>query len=79
MKELTLIFDIEHGGEIGAGILPYTDVVKIIVESGDPGGERGEFRGFMDGTLSEWFDGAEVSFRTSFAVCVGPHLNDKSD
>lgn len=53
-------FDIYHPGEIDAGIHGYTDLVSIYVESGDPGGEKGEFAEFMKDALTEWFDGAGV-------------------
>jgi len=57
---MRLYFDVEHSGELGAGLRPYTDRVVIDVESGDPGGENGEFAEFMREALAEWFDGAGV-------------------
>jgi hypothetical protein len=52
-------FDINHPGEIGAGIRGYTEHVTVNVEH-DPGGEDGEFFEFMAQCLAEWFDGASV-------------------
>lgn len=54
---MRLKFNIEHKGEIGAGIRSYTDTVIIDVESGDPGGDNEEFMNFMQSALAEWFDG----------------------
>ena len=58
---MRLKFDIENFGEIGAGLSPYSETVMIDVESGDPGGEDGEFMEFMQSSLAEWFDGSAVS------------------
>ena len=55
-----MLFDIEHKGELSAGINGYSDRVEIIVESDDPGGEPGEFEQHMKEALAEWFDGAEI-------------------
>jgi len=61
-------FDVYYPGERDAGIIGYTDTIAIDVDSGDPGGETGEFEAFMASCLSEWFDGARVSIK----------LNDES-
>lgn len=53
-------FQIVHPGEPFAGITGFNDEVEIIVESGDPGGEPGEFEAFMRDCLAEWYDGASV-------------------
>jgi hypothetical protein len=53
-------FQITHSGESAAGIIAFTDTIKIYVESGNPGGETGDFRRFMLQALSEWYDGAKV-------------------
>lgn len=58
--KMKLLFYVNHPGEIGAGIYGFTDMIKIEIESGDPGGEEGEFAEFMREYLSEWFDGAKV-------------------
>ena len=57
---MRLKFDIKNSGEVDAGLLPYTDTVIIDVESGNPGGEDGEFMEFMQSALAEWFDGSSV-------------------
>lgn len=53
-------FSVEHSGESGAGIHPFSDVVHISIDSGDPGGDIGEFEGHMLAALREWYDGACV-------------------
>lgn len=53
-------FEIGHPGEDGAGLFAYSEKVKVSVESGDPGGEQGEFADFMKSCLADWFDGAGV-------------------
>ncbi len=57
-KKLTFIID--HPGEIDAGVWGYTDTVSVEVESGDAGGDAGEFEEHMRESLAEWFDGAKV-------------------
>jgi hypothetical protein len=53
-------FDVEHPGELAAGINSYSDIIKVTVESGNPGGEENEFAQFMLDALKEWYDGARV-------------------
>jgi len=53
-------FVVEHPGELGAGIQPYFDEVTIYLDSGDPGGDPGEFEDFMRQCFAQWFDGANV-------------------
>lgn len=59
--EDTCRFDINHPGDAAAGFAPYTDVVRITVESGDPGGDPGQFVDFMHKCLEDWYEGAVVS------------------
>ena len=59
----TVIFDIKHPGEIGAGIYSFTDTVTVNIESGNPGGEEGEFEEHIMDVLCDWYDGAYVSIR----------------
>jgi hypothetical protein len=54
-------FDVMVPQESADGIRGLTDKVQIIVKSGDPGGELGEFAYFMEGCLREWFDTVEVT------------------
>ena len=56
----TFEFSICVPGERSAGIIGFTDTIKITVESGDPGGEPGEFESFIKDCLKEWYDGGEV-------------------
>ena len=56
-------YDIYLPSERSAGITGFTDIVHVLIESGDPGGnETGpdSFREFMLGALREWYDGASV-------------------
>ena len=58
----TLKFFIEVPDDLAAGIVGYTEEIALRVESGNPGGEPGEFAGSIKQTLSEWYDGARVQF-----------------
>jgi len=44
-----------------AGISSFSDIIVVDVESGDPGGEPGEFATLITEVLSEWFGGATVT------------------
>jgi len=57
---LKLTFDVDDAGEPGAGLPAYTDTVVVTLDSGQPGGEPGEFERYMRDCLAEWFDGARV-------------------
>ena len=57
---MKIIFDIVHPGEIAAGIRGFTDLVSVDVDSGNPGGEAGEFEERIRQALIEWYDGARV-------------------
>jgi hypothetical protein len=56
----TWYYSVTHHGEISAGIIPFSDTIRIIVESGDPGGGDNEFAEFMAYALREWYYGAIV-------------------
>jgi hypothetical protein len=56
----TWSFDVVHHGERSAGILAYSDTIRISVESGDPGGIEGEFEQYIRQCLAQWYDGARV-------------------
>jgi hypothetical protein len=62
-EPLTLTFDVEHPGELQAGIRAYSDTVTVTVDSGDPGGSPDEFTEEMQRFLLAWFDGAAVGLR----------------
>ncbi len=54
-------FHIYYPDESTAGLIGYSDKVTVTVDSGDPGGEYGEFEQFMSDCLSEWYEGASVT------------------
>ena len=60
---MTITYDINFRGEPEAGLRSYTDTVSIDIESGFPGGKSGEFEEFIRQSLSDWYDGADVSYR----------------
>jgi len=60
MKPLQLRFNIYVPGEKAAGIIGFEDTVVVTVNSGDPGGEPGEFEEHIRGALIEWYDGGNV-------------------
>lgn len=60
MKGIEIVYAVVHPGELAAGIRSYSETVRVIVESGDPGGDEEEFEKFMRDCLAEWFDGASV-------------------
>ena len=65
-----LIFDVYDPGENASGIVGFADTVTVMVESGDPGGDVGDFDNAMLEALKEWYDGAGVSIRKEKP---GPH------
>ena len=48
-------------GDRAAGLHPFTEIVSISVDSGDPGGQDNEFRDYMRDCISEWYDCASVA------------------
>jgi len=57
----TLIFEIDSPQELSAGLRGFTDTITITVDSGDAGGEEGEFEKYIQNALLEWYDGATVT------------------
>lgn len=49
-------FVVEMVEELDAGIRGSTDRIAVVVASGDPGGEEGEFEEFMLDVLGSWYD-----------------------
>lgn len=47
--------------DYSAGIIGFDDTVTIFIESGDPGGDAGEFAQHIKDALSAWYDGAMVT------------------
>lgn len=62
---MKIIYRIDMPSELAAGLEGFTDIVEITVESGDPGGEPGEFAQAMREALCEWYDGARVTEEVS--------------
>lgn len=60
MAELKLNYCVYHPGDHSAGMWGYSETVTLTVESGDPGGDPGEFAETLRQRLAEWFDGAKV-------------------
>jgi len=58
---MKIVFDIYMPGDFSAGIAGFSDMVSIEVDSGDPGGDAGEFKEHMKQALVEWYDGAKVT------------------
>jgi hypothetical protein len=50
----------EENGDRAAGLHPFTETVTVTVQSGDTGGEEGEFEMFLVNVLNQWYDGAGV-------------------
>lgn len=57
---MKLIYHVESSGDWSAGLLQYSDQVTVEIESGDPGGDDGEFAEELRQFLAEWYDGADV-------------------
>jgi hypothetical protein len=47
--------------ELSAGLRGFNDVVTVIIDSGDAGGNTGEFEEHMRKALLEWYDGGNVT------------------
>jgi|GEM_PF-3122706 len=60
MKQLCFKFEVCMPGEMSAGIIGFNDTITVIVDSGDPGGEPGEFEEYIREMLNEWYDGGSV-------------------
>ena len=54
-------FHADFPGEYGAGLYPFHEKITVILESGKPIGEEGEFENFIKECLEEWYDGAKVT------------------
>lgn len=57
-------FEIEHSGERAAGLLPYSETVKIEVEYGF--GDQTEMAEMFRDALASWYDGAKVLTREEY-------------
>ena len=61
-QPLTLTFEVEHPGELASGMRGYSEKVTVTVDSGDPGGEAGEFALHIRQALEDWHHGARVTW-----------------
>ena len=57
MKPKTYKFLVDYPSEYAAGIRGFVDKIMIVVDSGDIGGEEGEFEKYMVEVFNEWFGG----------------------
>ena len=55
-----LIFEVSGINDPAAGVVTYGDTITVTVESGDPGGEKGEFEAEITGFLADWYDAVVV-------------------
>ena len=56
-----IVYEIDYGNKTSAKNRPAYDTIEVRIYSGDPGGEDGEFEGWMRARLAEWYDGATVA------------------
>lgn len=47
-------------GDMSVGLFPFNDKITVVVESGNPGGDEGEFQQDMQQFLKDWFDTPHV-------------------
>jgi hypothetical protein len=52
----TYKFFVYFPGEVAAGLYPFDDDVSVTLDSGNPGGEDGEFEEYMRQCLADWYD-----------------------
>jgi len=52
------VYTVTGSGE--AEITGFTDTVTVLLESGDPGGDLGDFAEHIKLALSRWYDGANI-------------------
>lgn len=57
----TYRFMVDQPAELGAGLRGFTDEIFVVVDSGDPTGDEGDFADFIRQALAEWYDGAAVT------------------
>lgn len=59
--EKKVVYSVCVPDEYPAGIYGFTDKISVIVHSGDPGGDPGDFENFFLSALKEWYDMGRVS------------------
>lgn len=57
---MKIVYNIYVPSELSAGLRSVSDTVTVIVESGMPGGSKGEFQEHIKKSLEEWYDGGAV-------------------
>lgn len=60
VQPMRIEFAVNMPSDLSAGLRGFSDSVAVTIESGNPGGEPGEFTRYMQECLAEWFDGAKV-------------------
>jgi hypothetical protein len=60
-EPLKLEYVVIWSAEPGAGTYGGEENITIIIDSGDPGGEPGEFAADLGKFLAEWFDASVVT------------------
>lgn len=54
------VYKVDDPGEPEAGISEFTDTVTVLLETGDPGGDPGDFAEHIKLALSSWYVGAKI-------------------
>jgi len=49
-------FEIEDTGDPSVGIFPFSETIKLTVESGNISGDENEFIDYLAKALGEWYD-----------------------
>lgn len=68
----TYLYEIIAPGEPSAGIPDLYDEVTVLVGSGDPGGDDGEFGEYMRKAIAEWYGTPTVKLAVSNATDAQP-------
>ena len=73
MNENPIVLDVGFAGDSSAGLRAWNDTVTISCQSGDFGGDPGEFAEAFRAFMAEWYDGATVVLR------IGPERGHSGD
>lgn len=55
MGKKTITLYVHTHGDKSVGIFPVDDEITVTIESGDPGGDEGEFEKYLCECVSEWY------------------------
>lgn len=55
-------FEVTVPSDPSAGMMGFTETVTVSLDSGDPGGEPGEFAAYLYQTLRDWYDGGRIDY-----------------